>query len=306
MDSDMVASWISDTSTREVFLSLFAPDATVKDQAFPLVVQFVPLHFKPERDLDLQCLEEENSLPARSIMHARWIKPAHRRAPDQTCGHAIFTLSRPEVANIVLTSSLIICQKHVYAEKCKKEPTRCLKCHRWGHLSYDCMQKFDTCGTCAGRHCTPDCMNGQWPRCVSRWLEGHASWDRRCPIFICKCEELNARLTENSMPFFPTSEAWTHVQQPPRPAFHYTQAAPIADSCPVDPQRRMYRQSMLPFLSSQQCPQDSAQPTVLSGQARGVPTTSTNGIAQGPTQQWGVWNDAPDQPDQSNQPLTSS
>ena len=48
MDSDMVASWISDASTREVFLSLFTPDATVKDWAFPLVVQFIPLHFKPE------------------------------------------------------------------------------------------------------------------------------------------------------------------------------------------------------------------------------------------------------------------
>src|SRR6266481_1660849 len=49
MDSDMVASWISDASTREVFLSLFAPDATVKDQAFPLVVQFVPLHLSQNK-----------------------------------------------------------------------------------------------------------------------------------------------------------------------------------------------------------------------------------------------------------------
>src|SRR6266481_7904698 len=241
----------------------------------------------------------------RSIMCARWIKLAHRRAPDQTCGHAIFTLSRPEVANTILTSSLIVCQKHVYAEKCKKEPTRCLKCHGWGHLSYDCTQKFDTCGTCAGQHRTPDCMNGQWPRCVSCQLEGHASWDWWCPVFVCKCEELNSRLTENSMPFFPTSEAWTHVQQHPRPAFHYAQAAPIADSRPADPQRRIYRQSTLPFPSSQQHPQDSAQPTVLSGQARGVPTTGTNGIAQGLTQRWGVRNDAPDQPNQSDQPPTS-
>ena len=48
MDSDMAASWISDASTREVFLSLFALDATVKDRAFSLVIQFIPLYFKPE------------------------------------------------------------------------------------------------------------------------------------------------------------------------------------------------------------------------------------------------------------------
>ena len=61
-------------------------------------------------------------------------------------------MTRLEDANAVLTDGLIICQKHVYAENCKKEPTQCLKCHGWGHLSYDCQQPFSTCGTCAGRH----------------------------------------------------------------------------------------------------------------------------------------------------------
>ena len=83
----------------------------VKEQAFPLVVQFVPLHFRPEKTMELRQLEKDNDLPENSILWARWIKPAHRRTVDQTCSHAIFTLSKPETANTILTGGLIICQK---------------------------------------------------------------------------------------------------------------------------------------------------------------------------------------------------
>jgi len=68
-----------------------------------------------------------------------------------------------------------------------------------------------------GQHRTPDCKDGGRPRCVSCRVEGHASWDWQCPVFIRKCEELDSRLTENYMLYFPTNEAWTHVSQPPRP-----------------------------------------------------------------------------------------
>ena len=117
---------------------------------------------------------------------------------------------------------MIVCQKRVYAEK-GKEPTRCLKCHGWGHLSYDCTQPFDTCSTCAGCHRMAICSNTARPQCVSCRAEGHASWDRLCPVFVCKCEEVSSRLTENCMPYFPTNEPWTHTTQPLRPSYQHPQ-----------------------------------------------------------------------------------
>ena len=66
-------------------------------------------------------------LPNNAILWARWIKPAYCRAPDQTCGHILAVMTKPEDANTILTNGLVICQKRVYAVKCKKEPTRCLK-----------------------------------------------------------------------------------------------------------------------------------------------------------------------------------
>ena len=80
-------------------------------------------------------VEKDNGLPDGSLLRAPWIKPVHWRACDQTCGHVILVASAADTVNKILTNSLVICQKCVYTEKCKKEPTRCLKCQGWGHLS---------------------------------------------------------------------------------------------------------------------------------------------------------------------------
>ena len=45
------------------------------------------------------------------------------------------------------------------------------------------------------------------------------SWSRLCPVFIQKCKEMNGRLTENNMPYFPTDEPWTHILQPPKSTY---------------------------------------------------------------------------------------
>ena len=80
----------------------------------------------------------------------------------------------------------------------------------------DCSAPTDICGTCAQRHCTDTCTNTAWPHCVSCGIAGHASWDRMCPVFLKKCGELNDRLEDNNLPYFPTSEEWTQVSEPPK------------------------------------------------------------------------------------------
>ena len=210
--------WLNSPGNKALFLDRFAPDAALKPRTYSLIIQFVPLHFRPDSNPDLCDTEEANQLPRNTILRARWIKPAYQRAPGQTCGHMLAVMTRPADANAILTNSLVICQKQVYAEKCKKEPTRCLECHGWGHMSYDCQQPFSVCSTCTGRHCTSDCANHDKPCCVSCRMEGHASWDQRCPVFLNKCQDMDARMTENQMPYYPTGDPWTHTLRPPKSA----------------------------------------------------------------------------------------
>ncbi len=252
------------------------------------MVQFVPLHFKLERDTEIGSLEKDNGLPAGSVLRAKWIKPAYRRSPDQTCGHLILVASKPETANKILTDGLIICQKRVYAEKCKKEPTRCLKCHGWGHLSYDCKQAYDTCGMCADRHRMASCTNGRRLRCVSCWVEGHASWDQQCPIFVRKCEEMGSRLTKNSMPYFPTAEPWTHVVQPPKPVYQPAPRVGPSFDPVAGPSRPAFRQSTLPFAPSQRRPHGGLlrPPSGPPAANDNTPATGLNSVMSSQPSRW--------------------
>ena len=211
MNSEEAATWLNSPDNRTPFLSQFVPEAALKPRMYSLVVQFMLLHFRPDSDSSLWEVKEANQLPKNAILWAHWIKPAYRWALEQTCSHVLIVMTKPADANVILTNRLVICQKRVYAEKCKKEPTRCLKCHGWGHMSYDCQQPFSVCGTCAGCHHTSDCTNCNKPSCVLCKVDSHASWDHCCPIFFDKCHEMGARMTENQMPYYPTSDPWTHV-----------------------------------------------------------------------------------------------
>ena len=278
LNDEVAAAWINIPDTRAVFLGCFTPDAVVKSRVYSMVVQFVPLHFKPEREVEIRQVEEANAIEAGSILHARWIKPPYRRAPNQTCSHVIFIFSKPDTTNKVLTNGLVICQKHVYAEKCKKELTRCLKCHGWGHLSYDCKQPYDMCGTCAGRHRMADFRNGGWPRCMSCQTEGHPSWAHHCPVFIQKCEEMSDRLAENGMPYFPTDESWTHMDQPQRASCPPPTPTMEPYGFPPEPRGSGFRQMTLRFQPTQRRPPACECPVDPSHMACGPPATGVSGM----------------------------
>ena len=50
-----------------------------------------------------------------------------------------------------------------------------------------------------------------------------------CPTFLKKCDKLDKRTPENSLPFFPSTEAWTWASTPPpvQPAFPPAVPPPI-------------------------------------------------------------------------------
>jgi hypothetical protein len=295
-DSEGATTWINEVQHRIQFTAALAPGARIKTRLFPLVLQFIPLHFGPDRNNELRNIEGTNRLPHGAIDKAKWLKPMYRRSPNQTCGHALITFNSPDIANKVLTNSLIICQKRVYAEKCKKEPTCCLKCQGWGHLSYACPQSYDTCGTCGDRHKTSACTNRNKTRCASCNIDIHTSWDRVCPSFLRRCEEMDGRLPENLMPYFPTAEPWTHVSQPPRIA-----PPTLMLPTPTDPRttggwttvphrNSIHRQTTLPFKPTTQGQLTTGQGPPAS-QRQVSPATHPNRIGLGPTTRWGETED---------------
>jgi hypothetical protein len=61
--------------------------------------------------------------------------------------------------------------------------------------------------------------------------KGHASWSRTCPAFMKRLAEFNARNPDNSLQFFPTSDAWTWTMVK-KPATAGVHAAPALNSNP--------------------------------------------------------------------------
>ena len=111
LGSDEAVTWFTDAAIRSSFLEMLHPGATIKSRDYYVVVQFVPLTFKPDNDEYLWEVKDVNGILKGSLVKARWIKPVARRTPQQTCRHAIFSFSSPQSANKVLTGRLFICQK---------------------------------------------------------------------------------------------------------------------------------------------------------------------------------------------------
>ena len=63
MDSEEAAACISGPHIKASFLHRFVPNATFKSRTYSLVVQFMPLHFRPDHVDELHALEELNKLP---------------------------------------------------------------------------------------------------------------------------------------------------------------------------------------------------------------------------------------------------
>ena len=122
LDGTPVVDWFVQDNIWKQFLEGLPPGIVIKHRNFHVVVHYIPLTFRLEKEVDLWEVEEANRLQMGNIVKARWCKPVARHSPRQTCGHAVFSFHLLEAANWVLTQGLFVCQKKVYAEKCKKEP----------------------------------------------------------------------------------------------------------------------------------------------------------------------------------------
>ncbi|KAG1758500.1 hypothetical protein EDD22DRAFT_740113, partial [Suillus occidentalis] len=93
-------------------------------------------------------------------------------------------------------------------KKNKRKPVRCAKCQHYGHIACECIAHQDTCANCTGNHRTNECDNIKNTCCASCNTDDHPSWSRSCPELDRRCADLDARDTDNTMPYFPTDEEW--------------------------------------------------------------------------------------------------
>lgn len=194
---------------------------------------------------------EDNSIDPKNFVKARWIKPRHRRSPEQRSGHMIFTFNNRDQANDVRIRGLIIHSQRQQVERLKEEPTRCLKCYKYGHIARNCNKKEEICSTCGAKgHRTGGCQEKIAKHCVSCNKNDHCSWNRSCPTFIKKCKEFDRKHPENTLPYFPSSEPWTwtsnnapSITQKPKTQCERKAASKLANGEKTDTQPKANKDS---------------------------------------------------------------
>ena len=92
-----------------------------------------------------------------------------------------------------------------------------------------------------------------------------------------KCGEMDSRLSENLMPYYPTEEPWTHVLQPAKVILHPTLPVETRDDTWKTVERRqdIHRQSTLQFNTTQNT-QHSHDPTPSNTNEQSSPTSNAN------------------------------
>ncbi|OJA15712.1 hypothetical protein AZE42_12979, partial [Rhizopogon vesiculosus] len=217
MDNENIATWIRTTSTRTALTNQLGQSIVLRDLSYPVILQYLPTYLQIEREGFLRAVEEENGIDTHSLDSIRWIKPLNRRSHDQRKAFTLLQVTDIIIANNIIKDGICIDTQKVYARKNKKEPIRCAKCQKFGHMARNCSSLEDTCGACGGKHRTSLCPSPQSTHCANCKTNQHASWSRSCPAFKESCDIFEEKNPENQMIYFPTPAIWTHAMAPTRP-----------------------------------------------------------------------------------------
>ena len=216
LNSKEAANWVREPGNEETFANAFSKGSHIRDQMFNIVAPRVPLTFEPENVSHLREIEKANGLTHNTLCKARWIKPAECRQAGQTHPYAILSFLLADTANKLIRDRLGICGSLIRPVKQKQEPVQCMKCRCLGHFTDKYLETSDTCSTCSKSHRTSTCANRGKLYCISCHDNTHASWDRSCPDFIRRCENLDDRNPVNGMLFYPAEQDWTLSSRPSR------------------------------------------------------------------------------------------
>lgn len=219
MNAPEATSWLRGMGTSLQFTLELEDAFKIASKDNEVIIHFVPVSFNPDDIFELRKLEEENELPTCCISKAKWAKAIQNRKENQKVASLLLYLSEPKAANKLISSGAVIANKRVQASKTIKEELRCFHCQEFRHIAAKCQRLVDdpedspTCGKCAEKHATKEC-SATTLQCANCNAPRHASNDRNCPTFLKCCDTLNKRALTNLLPFFPTDEDWTWLDEP--------------------------------------------------------------------------------------------
>lgn len=209
--TEEAAGWI--TQNAEAFAKEFDEGASIKRRTYTIIARFVLMNFDPTSFAEHIELMETNNIPLEAIADMSWIKNPDLQAAGQKVAHLRIRFYDYDIANQLSVNGIYIHHEHITIERDKREPLRCYNCQGWDHLAATCV-RAEYCGRCGAQHATRGCTSDKI-YCTPCGTTGHVSGDRRsCPIFKRKMKELNERMPENAMPYWPTDEPWTHAAAP--------------------------------------------------------------------------------------------
>ena len=199
--ADSKSSFVDMIDKNNFLLRKLNPKVRIRPRTYAVIFRFIPCNgpIDPSSDEHLRNIEIENDLPGNSIIAASWCKHPDRRSPNQTTATLKVACSSPDMANQMLTGRIRIDDHLVDVRKDLHIPLRCVKCQEYGHMQDLCIG-VAKCANCTSEsHSTDKCDRS--PSCMSCGLSSqHPSSSPSCPSFIKKCEALDNRFPENTMP----------------------------------------------------------------------------------------------------------
>ncbi|PVF91022.1 hypothetical protein CPB86DRAFT_803125 [Serendipita vermifera] len=105
------AKWIREKNNMDQFLESFDSHAIFKPRTYPVVLKFIPIPFEIELPENLRELEKQNGCKPGDLVAAKWIKSPPRRRLNQKHAHAKLFCASPEVANLLITSTVRVNNK---------------------------------------------------------------------------------------------------------------------------------------------------------------------------------------------------
>ncbi|QRV96883.1 hypothetical protein RhiJN_24901 [Ceratobasidium sp. AG-Ba] len=209
MNSKEAADWVKRPDICAAFADQFGSPVRYRERSFPVVAECVPVSFDTASKHAVSKLEHDNNLPANSIASCRYIVPPAKRRENQRHAFVILQFRNKEAANACIKSPIVVEGKQCDACKLAKKPVRCTKCQKFGHPTKQCKSPEFVCGTCPGHHDTKDCRDRSNVYCRTCGVEGHPTWDTKCPGYYAECASFATRVPDNLYKYFITSEEWT-------------------------------------------------------------------------------------------------
>ena len=143
-------------------------------------------------------LQAQNTIniPGIEIQYMGWL--AHT-SKTKTHSSLVVEMSTRQHANLAIQKSIIwdgqVYTCEWYDRTCRIK--QCFRCHKYGHIGYQCQAPQQLCSLCAGPHTSKVCPTPEKKRCTACG-GGHSTKDPRCNLWKKEIEWVNLAKQQSS------------------------------------------------------------------------------------------------------------